>query len=63
MFDPASVRFRGPLAVHAPGLWAALMRQSYTPLSARNQIHLAADLIWDAPVSSLDSEVVVVVVC
>ncbi|HEY2943598.1 MAG TPA: site-specific integrase [Vicinamibacteria bacterium] len=42
MFDPASVRFRGPLTAHADGFWAELQRQSYTPFSARNLLLLAA---------------------
>jgi site-specific recombinase XerD len=42
MFDPASVRFRGPLTAHARGLWAELQRQSYSRFSARNLLRLAA---------------------
>lgn len=42
MFDPTSVRFRGPLTAHVAGLWAELQRQSYTQFSARNLLRLAA---------------------
>jgi integrase/recombinase XerD len=42
MFDPTSVRFRGPLTAHAHGFWAELQRQSYTRFSARNLLLLAA---------------------
>jgi len=42
MFDPASVRFRGPLTGHVVGFWAELQRQSYTQFSARNLLRLAA---------------------
>lgn len=44
MFDPASVRFRGPLTPYVSGFWAALIEQGYTPLSARNLLHLTAHL-------------------
>jgi integrase/recombinase XerD len=42
MFDPASVRFRGPLATQVEGFWAELQRQGYSPLSAGNLLRLAA---------------------
>lgn len=42
MFDPRSVRFRGPLVPHVDEFWAELMRQAYAPLSARNQLRVAA---------------------
>ena len=44
MFDPASVRFRGPVTVHVAGFWAQLMHQGYAPLSARNLLLVAAHL-------------------
>jgi integrase/recombinase XerD len=44
MFDPASVRIRGPLQVHVEGFWEELLRQGYTPLSARNLLRLTAHL-------------------
>lgn len=44
MFDPASVRVRGPLRAHAEGFWAELLRQGYAPLSARNLLRVAAHL-------------------
>jgi len=42
MSDPASVRFRGPLTVHADGFRAELERERYTPLTAANLLRLAA---------------------
>lgn len=36
MFNPHSVRFRGPLTAHVDGFWADLERQGYAPYSARN---------------------------
>lgn len=42
MFDPASVRFRGPLAPHVDGFWAELMRQGYAPLSGQGLLQVAA---------------------
>lgn len=42
MFDPASVRFRGPLRAHVDGFWAALQSQGYAPLSGRNLLLVAA---------------------
>jgi len=42
MFDPASVRFRGPLAPHVEGFWSELMGQGYAPFSGRNLLLLAA---------------------
>jgi len=44
MFDPSSVRVRGPLRAHVEGLWAHLMRQGYAPLSSRNLLRVVADL-------------------
>lgn len=44
MFDPASVRIRGPLLAHAQGFWAELRRQGYAAESAGNQLRLAAHL-------------------
>lgn len=44
MFDPASVRVRGPLQAHVEGFWAELLRQGYAPLSARNLLRVAAHL-------------------
>ena len=41
MFDPASVRFRGPLTAHVDGFWRALQSQGYPPLSGRNLLLLA----------------------
>lgn len=42
MFDPASVRFRGPVTPHVDGFWCELMRQGYAPLSGRNLLLVAA---------------------
>jgi site-specific recombinase XerD len=42
MFDPASVRFRGPLVAHVDGFWQELLRLGYSPLSAGNQLRVAA---------------------
>ncbi len=42
MFDPGSVRFRGPLKGHVRGFWTALLGEGYAPLSARNLLELAA---------------------
>lgn len=42
MFDPASVRFRGPLTAYVDGFWAELQRQDYTPLYGRNLLLVAA---------------------
>ncbi len=44
MFDPASVRVRGPLQAHVEGFWAELLGQGYAPLSARNLLRVAAHL-------------------
>ncbi|HEX9772727.1 MAG TPA: tyrosine-type recombinase/integrase [Steroidobacteraceae bacterium] len=44
MFDPASVRFRGPLALHVDGFWQELRRLGYSPLSAGNLLRVAAHL-------------------
>src|SRR3990172_9506295 len=44
MFDPASVKIRGPLKADVGGLWAELMRQGYAPLSAARQLRFAAHL-------------------
>jgi site-specific recombinase XerD len=43
MFDPTSVRLRGPLADHGSGFWSALLDDGYSPLTARNHLRLAAD--------------------
>ncbi len=42
MFDPASVRFRGPLTAHVGGFWAKLRDEGYAPLSGRNLLLVAA---------------------
>lgn len=42
MFDPVSVRFRGPLKAHVRGFWTALLAEGYAPLSARNLLQVAA---------------------
>jgi site-specific recombinase XerC len=42
MFDPGSVRFRGPLKDHVSGFWAELQRQGYAPQSGRNLLRVAA---------------------
>ena len=42
MFDPTSVRFRGPLSPHVQGFWSELMRLGYAPLSGRNLLLVAA---------------------
>ncbi len=44
MFDPASVRVRGPLLAHVAGFWADLLRQGYAPLSAGNLLRVGAHL-------------------
>ncbi len=44
MFDPSSVRIRGPLSAHIEGLWAELLRQGYAATSARNLLRLTAHL-------------------
>jgi hypothetical protein len=44
MFDPVSVRVRGPLRAHVAGFWADLLRQGYAPLSAGNLLRVAAHL-------------------
>ncbi len=44
MFDPASVRVRGPLQAHVEEFWAELLRQGYAPLSAGNLLRVAAHL-------------------
>jgi hypothetical protein len=38
MFDPASVRFRGPLIPYVDGFWSDLLRQGYSPLRPRPKI-------------------------
>ena len=43
MFDPTSVRFRGPLADHGNRFWSALLDVGYSPLTAVNHLRLAAD--------------------
>ncbi|HYS82765.1 MAG TPA: site-specific integrase [Anaeromyxobacteraceae bacterium] len=42
MFDPASVRFRGPLTPHVDGFWQELVRLGYAPLSAGHLLQFAA---------------------
>jgi len=42
MFDPASVRFRGPLTPYVDGFWAELQREGYAPWSGRNLLLVAA---------------------
>lgn len=42
MFDPASVRFRGPLTPHVDGFWHEFLRLGYSPLSAGNLLRVAA---------------------
>src|SRR5919106_5808399 len=42
MFDPASIRFRGPLGAYADGFWRALQDQGYAPSSARYLMLVAA---------------------
>ena len=44
LIDPSRVRVPGPLAPFVTGFADELARQGYTPLSARNQIRLMADL-------------------
>lgn len=42
MFDPSSVRIRGPLVPHVDGFWSELMRHEYSPLSGGNLLRVAA---------------------
>lgn len=42
MFDPASVKFRGPLTAHVDDFGRALQSQGYPPPSLRNLLMLAA---------------------
>lgn len=42
MFDPRSVRIRGPLAPHAPGFWRELLERRYSGLYVRNLLYVAA---------------------
>lgn len=42
MFDPKSVKFRGPLVPYVDGFWFELMRQGYAPFSGRNLLLVAA---------------------
>jgi integrase/recombinase XerD len=42
MFDPRSVRFRGPLEAHVDGFWAELQRQGYAALSGRNLLQVTS---------------------
>ena len=42
MFDPRSVRFRGPLTPHIEGFWQELLQQGYSPLSGANLLRVAA---------------------
>lgn len=42
MFDPKSVRFRGPLVPHVERFWAELLREGYAQLSGANLLRVAA---------------------
>ena len=42
MFDPRSVRFKGPLTAHVDAFWRALQSQGYPPRSGRDLLLLAA---------------------
>ena len=42
MFDPASVRFRGPLTAHVDGFWAKLRGEGYASLSGKSLLEVAA---------------------
>ena len=42
MFDPGSVRFRGPLKPYVEGYWSELRRLGYAPFSGANLLRLAA---------------------
>src|SRR5712691_10185498 len=42
MFDPASVRFTGPLRAYVDGFWSELMRLGYAPFSGGDHLRLAA---------------------
>jgi site-specific recombinase XerD len=42
MFDPGSVRFRGPLAGHVGGFWAELRQEGYAPFSSANLLRVAS---------------------
>ena len=44
MFNPKSVRFRGPLTSHVEGFWSELYAQGYAPFSAANLLRLVAHL-------------------
>jgi site-specific recombinase XerD len=44
MFDPRSVRVRGPLRAHVQGFWDELLTQGYAATSAKNLLRLAAHL-------------------
>jgi integrase/recombinase XerD len=44
MVDPASVRFKGPLAPYFVGFWSELKRQGYSPLTGAALLGLAAYL-------------------
>lgn len=44
MFDPASVRIRGPLVAHVQGFWTELRGQGYAAESAGNLLRLVAYL-------------------
>lgn len=44
MFDPRSVRIRGPLQAHVQGVWDELLRQGYAATSAKNLLRLTAHL-------------------
>ena len=42
MFDPASVRLRGPLKPYVEGFWSELVGQGYSPLSGGNLLRVAS---------------------
>jgi integrase/recombinase XerD len=42
MFDPATVRFRGPLTPYVHGFWAELRQQGYAPFSGGNLLRVVA---------------------
>lgn len=44
MFDPASVRVRGPVQAYVRGFWAELERQGFRPLSILRHLRLLAHL-------------------
>lgn len=44
MSRPLEVRVSGPLTPFVDGFWDELLRREYSPLSARNHLHLLAHL-------------------